>query len=34
MNLNRILTTVIGLPIVIVILVFGNIYLIDVLSLQ
>ena len=31
MNLNRILTTVIGLPIVIVILVFGNIYLIDVL---
>lgn len=31
MNLNRILTTVIGLPIVIIILVFGNIYLIDVL---
>ncbi len=31
MNLNRILTTVIGLPIVIIVFIFGNIYLIDFL---
>ena len=31
MNLNRILTTVIGLPIVIIVFIFGNIYLMDVL---
>lgn len=31
MNFNRILTTVIGLPIVILVFVFGNIYLIDIL---
>lgn len=31
MNLNRILTTVIGLPIVIIVFIFGNIYLMDIL---
>ena len=31
MNLNRVLTTVIGLPIVIIVVIFGNIYLIDIL---
>lgn len=31
MNLNRILTTVIGLPIVIIVFIFGNTYLMDIL---